>query len=250
MSTSLTETAADLIVPVHNRYARTRNLIESIYRYTDAPFHLYIIDNASTDETVDLRKIYTHNITVVRNRENRGWSGGINQGIELGQNPCLVFMDNNIEVSQGWLGNMRAFLDTHPRIGAVGPLASSPKDWQCVDRVRDAIAPQIPNFLTEDLHERNRILKYHFDRAGILIEGMLSFFCVVLTRRAVSSVGLLDEGFQECGNSDDYCRRLRKSGYVLGLSLDTYVLHHSPSAAVIPFGDAESRDVRKQPLSY
>jgi GT2 family glycosyltransferase len=205
-----------------------------------------LIDNNSTDETIDLHKIYTRDITIVRNRENRGWCGGINQGIQLGQNPYVVFMNNDVEISEGWLGSMIAFLDTHPRIGAVGPLNSSPNDWQCVDRVRETIVPQIPHFLTEDLHERNRILKYHFQKAGILIEGMLGFFCVAFKRRTINDVGFLDESFAGGGDDDDYCRRLRKSGYVLGLSLDTYVLHHSNSTAKTVFNASERRDLRKR----
>src|SRR5262249_8769140 len=130
-----------------------------------------------TDETIDLHKIYTRDLTIVRNRENRGWCGAINQGIQLSRSPYVVFMNNDVEVSHGWLVNLTAFLDTHPKIGAVGPLNSNPNDWQCVDRVRDKLVPQIPEFFTEDLHERNRILQYHFRRAGILIEGMLAFFC-------------------------------------------------------------------------
>jgi O-antigen biosynthesis protein len=246
MSTS--DTAVDIIVPIFNQYSYTRNLLEGIYRHTDVPFHIYIIDNASTDETVDLNKIYTRDITIVRNHENRGWCGGINQGIALGRNPYLVFMNNDVEVSQGWLGNLNAFLDTHPRIGAVGPLNSCPKDWQCVDRVREKIVPQIPYFLTEDLHERNRILNYHFHRAGILIEGMLAFFCVALKRRTVNVIGLLDENFAGGGDDDDYCRRLRKSGYVLGLSLDTYVVHHSSLTAKTIFDSDERRAMRKKNL--
>jgi O-antigen biosynthesis protein len=226
MEQSSPQLAADIIIPVYNRFPCTRALLESIYRYTDTLFQIYLIDNASTDETVDIHKIYTRNITIVRNRENRGWCGGINQGIEMGKSPYVVFMNNDVEVSQGWLGNLLAFLTTHPRIGAVGPLDSNPGDWQCVDRVREKIVAQIPFFLTEDLHERNRILNYHFHRAGILIEGMLSFFCVALKRRAVNEVGPLDQVVQDGGDHDDYCRRLRKAGYVLGLSLDTYVLHH------------------------
>jgi O-antigen biosynthesis protein len=240
------EIAADIIVPVFNQYTYTRNLLEGIYRYTDLPFHIYVIDNASTDETVDLNKIYTRNITIVRNRQNRGWCGGINQGIELGKNPYVVFMNNDVEVSQGWLGNLIAFLDTHPRIGAVGPLNSSPSDWQCVDRVREKIVTQIPNFLTEDLHERNRILNYHFNRAGILIEGMLAFFCVALKRRTINAIGPLDENFVGGGDDDDYCRRLRKSGYVLGLSLDTYVIHHTSLTAKAIFDSEERRSIRKK----
>jgi len=91
--------------------------------------------------------------------------------------------------------------------------------------------PQIPNFMTDDLHERNRILKYHFNKAGIMIEGMLSFFCVALKRRTVNEIGPLDESCSPGGNDDDYCRRLRKAGFVLGLSLDTYVKYDASLAA-------------------
>jgi O-antigen biosynthesis protein len=230
MRADFSENAADIIIPVNNQYPFTRTLLEGIYRYAELPFHVYVIDNASTDETTDLDKIYTRNITIVRNRENRGWGASINQGIELGQNPYVIFLNNDVEISKGWPGNMLSFLDTHPRIGAVGPLGSNPNYWQCVDKVREKIVPQIPRFLTEDLHERNRILKYHFHQAGILVEGALAFFCVALKRRTVESVGPLDEGFNG-GDDGDYCRRLRKAGYVLGLSLDTYVLAHSNAAA-------------------
>lgn len=227
MRAHLSEAAADIIIPVCDGYSFTRNLLEGIYRFADVPFHIYVIDNASTDETTDLDKIYTRDITIVRNRENRSWCAGINQGVQLGRNPYVIFMNNGVEISQGWLGNLTAFLDTHPRIGAVGPLGSNPNDWQYIDRVREKIVAQIPRFLTEDLHERNRILKYHFPRAGILVEGMLAFFCMALKRRTVDVIGPLDEGLVGGGDDNDYCRRLRKAGYVLGLSLDTYVLHHN-----------------------
>ena len=231
MSVQKDKTATDIIIPVYNRYSFTRNLIESIYRYTDVPFHIYLIDNASTDETADLHKIYTRNISVVHNQRNRGWCGGTNQGIELGNNPNIAFMNNDVEVSEDWLGNMVSFLNTHPRIGAVGPLHSNRNDRQCIDRVRETTVWQIPNFMTEDLHERNRILKYHFNKAGIMVEGILAFFCVVLKRRTVSEIGPFDESCAADGADNDYCRRLRKAGFVLGLSLDTYVMHHSSRAA-------------------
>jgi O-antigen biosynthesis protein len=248
MRAHLSENAADIIIPVNNQYAFTRRLLEGIYRYADVPFHIYVIDNASTDETVDLDKIYTRDITIIRNRENRGWSASVNQGIRLGQNPYVILTNNGVEISQGWPGNMISFLDTHPRIGAVGPLGSNPDEWQCIDRVREKTVPQIPRFLTDDLHERNRILKYHFQRAGILVEGMLSFFCVALKRRTLEAVGPLDEGFNG-GNDGEYCRRLRKAGYVLGLSLDTYIQNHSCTAAKTIPAASDPRDMRRRNIT-
>jgi GT2 family glycosyltransferase len=242
MSVQTDKASTDIIIPVYNQYSFTRNLIESIYRHTDVPFQVYLIDNGSTDETADLHKVYTRNIEVVHNQKNRGWCCGINQGFELGRNPNVVFMDNDVEVSEAWLGNMVSFLETHPRIGVVGPLNSNPNSMQFIDKVRETSVPQIPNFRTEDLHERNRILKYHFNRAGIMVEGSLAFFCVALKRRTVNEVGPLDESFVTGGADDDYCRRLRKTGFVLGLSLDTYVIHHSGLAAKTIFDSIEQEE--------
>ncbi len=249
MDNSMIEGAADIIIPVYNQYQYTRNLLEGIYRHTDFPFHIYVIDNGSTDETVDLHKIFTRQITIVRNRENRGWCGGINQGSRLGSNRYVVFMNNDVEVAQDWLKSMILFLETHPRIGAVGPLDSSPDDWQSVDRVREKLVHQIPRFLTEDIHERNRILKFHFRRTGILVEGMLAFFCCVMRRRTINAIGPLDEAFVGGGDDDDYCRRLRKAGYVLGLCLDTYVIHHSSATSRSVFDVARRKEMRRKNLS-
>lgn len=235
MNVETSRTATDILIPVCNRFSFTRNLIENIYRHTDVPFHIYVIDNASTDETVDLDKIYARDITIVHNRKSRGWGAGINQGMELGRNPNVVFMNNDVEVSGEWLESLVGFLNTHPRIGAVGPLNSNFRDAQFIDRVREKYAPQIPDFMTEDLRERNRILKYHFDKAGIMIEGTLSFSCAALKRRTVHEIGPLDENSVAGGDDADYCRRLRQAGYVLGLSLDTYVIHHSSVAAKAVF---------------
>ncbi len=246
MRPDLSKAAADIIIPVCNQFACTRNLIEGIYRHTEGPFHIFIVDNASTDETVDLDKIYTRDITILRNREKRGRGASINQGFQLGRNPYVVFVDNRAAVSQGWQGNLLAFLDTHPRIGAVGPLGSNPRAWQCVDRIRATRVPQIPRFLTEDLHERNRILQFHFARAGILVEGALDFFCVALKRRTVQEVGLLEEGPSGSADGEDYCRRLRRAGYVLGLSLDTYVLHGSDGAMPPLRAATEHRRMRRK----
>jgi len=202
-------------------------MLEGIYRHTDSPFHLYVVDNASTDETVDMDKIYAREITVIHNRLNTGWSAGVNQGTAMGKNPNIVIINGGTEVSKGWLENMLAFMDNHPRIGAVGPLGSCPGDWQYIDNVREKAAPQIPIFRTDDIHERNIILQYHFRRAGILTDSSLSFFCVALKRRTVADIGILNEKLAFRKASVDYCSRLRKAGYVLGIALDAYVVSRS-----------------------
>jgi GT2 family glycosyltransferase len=217
--------AADIIIPVHNHFACTRNLLQAVYRYTDFPFHLYLIDNNSTDETVELEKIYTRSITVVRNPQGQGWGASLNQGIRLGCSPQVIILSNHAGIYRGWLGRLVEFLESHPRIAAVGPLTSDPAVGQCVDRVRQGAVPQVPLFLSSDPDQRSQILSYHFDDTGILIESDLGFFCIGLKRRAIIEVGPFGETDGADEGARDYCRRLRQAGYVLGLSLGTYVLH-------------------------
>ena len=225
---------ADIVIAVRNQYSRTRVLLECIYRFSDRPFHIYLIDDGSTDGTADLEKVYARDITVVHNRQDRGWSACLDQGVSLGNAPYVVVVNHEAEVAQGWLGNLLSFLDTHPRIGAVGPLTSCPSDWQSVDRVRENLVPEIPQFLTEDQHERSRILSYHFNRAGILVDGVLSLFCVALKRRVIDEVGPFHDS---AGADEDYCRRIRRARFVIGLALDTYVVRRTTAACAADPGD-------------
>ncbi len=218
--------AADIVIPVRNGYPRTRALLESIYRYTLHPFHLYVIDNNSSDETRDLGRIYSRNITVVSTREHRGWAAVLNQGIGLGSNPHVALLNPLVEVSTRWLERLTAFLESHPRIGAVVPLSSNRNDRQFVDRVRQGSAPEIPRFFSEDLHERNAILEYHFSSVGILVDGHLDLSCAVLRRRAFDQTGPFGDLRGISRIYSEYCTRLRKAGYVLGVALDTYIHRH------------------------
>lgn len=51
-------------------------------------------------------------------------------------------------------------------------------------------------------------------------------FCLLIPRRVVREVGLLDEGFGPGGFEDyDYCLRVRLAGYELAIAEDVYVHH-------------------------
>ena len=65
--------------------------------------------------------------------------------------------------------------------------------------------------------------------AGIRFEpGSVAFVCVLITRLALDTVGLLDERFTAYGWEDnDYCRRIRNAGMKVGIFDGCYVDHGS-----------------------
>ena len=78
---------------------------------------------------------------------------------------------------------------------------------------------------------------------------MVSFFCCLLTRRAVEQTGLLDDNLFAYGEDNDYCLRLRRTGHRIGIALGAYV-HHDHGATSKMFGADWKKDQVKKAQKY
>lgn len=218
---------AALILVTYNNYDILLETLTSIYLYSNSELYdLFIIDNNSTDETKSLENEILLNTKIIRNSENVYWAGGINIGIDLTEDYKYVFfLNDDIEVYYRWIENHINILNNYPEIGAIGPLNSSPRDWQCYNRVRDNFKlydrlPYIDNL--DNIEQINNSIS---SNDFITIKGMLAFFCVAFKRDTINRVGYLDERFIMGGDDDAYCRELELNKYNIALLLNTYVKH-------------------------
>lgn len=70
---------------------------------------------------------------------------------------------------------------------------------------------------------------------GLRETGMVAFLCVLIPRRTIERVGLLDEQFVHYGGEDmDYCRRVREAGLKVGVFDGCYVDHGSLNSTFRP----------------
>ena len=107
-----------------NKKEDVLNCIQSVLesKYTD--YDLYVVDNASSDGSAEaIREKYGSQVTVLVNAENLGGSGGFNTGLrkalEKGYE-YLYCLDNDVLVDENAMGELVAFLDTHPGSGMAG----------------------------------------------------------------------------------------------------------------------------------
>jgi 2-polyprenyl-3-methyl-5-hydroxy-6-metoxy-1,4-benzoquinol methylase len=70
-----------IVILTHNQLDYTRQCLDSIRQYTDEPYELIVVDNASSDGTVDYL-LSLGGIKVIANKENRGFPAAANQGIQ------------------------------------------------------------------------------------------------------------------------------------------------------------------------
>jgi GT2 family glycosyltransferase len=78
-----------------------------------------LVDNASTDGTVDHVRERYPSVRIVELRENRGFAGGNNAGVADAQAPLVAFLNNDTVADPGWLQALLGGLDQACRFALV-----------------------------------------------------------------------------------------------------------------------------------
>lgn len=101
MSTTVT-----ISIVTYNNEKHIGNLLQSIYdNVQDIDYHIYLIDNGSTDKTLAIaEELSQDNLTIIKNKTNLGFGGGHNTVLDrldsvyhLVINPDIILRDNVIK---------------------------------------------------------------------------------------------------------------------------------------------------------
>lgn len=219
----------DIVICVHDALPDVMACLESLLRTTMPPFRLVLIDDGSGAETRDYLAAFAadQTATLVRNETARGYTVAANQGLRLTSGEFVVLLNSDTVLTSGWLDRLVACAESDPQIGMVGPLSNT-ASWQSV-----------PSVLAEDgdWAENARPV-------GQTVEGMahliaqaspgvypripfLNGFCILIRRKVITAVGLLDETTfpQGYGEENDFCVRARRAGFSMAVAGDAYLWH-------------------------
>ncbi len=214
--------SASVIIPCSNQLSYTRLCLASLARHTRPPWELIAVDDGSTDGTAaylaGVQDAAPFSVTIVANAENRGFPAAINQGLARARGDYLVLLNNDAVVTDGWLDQLVALVDSDPSIGMTGPMSNYASPPQLVERV--------PYQDLDAMHEFAAI--WRRERRGRWFKTpKLSGFCLLLTRRCFEAVGPLDERFGlGFFDDDDLALRARKAGFEPAVAHDLFVHHY------------------------
>ncbi|WP_237048187.1 glycosyltransferase [Lentzea guizhouensis] len=109
-----------IIVPVHGKWSYTRQCLLSIESvHSTVPFEVIVVDDASPDDSADKLAACT-GVRLVRTPRNLGFIGACNLGAENAKSELLLFLNNDTEVTRGWLEALVETANSDDRIGLVG----------------------------------------------------------------------------------------------------------------------------------
>jgi GT2 family glycosyltransferase/tetratricopeptide (TPR) repeat protein len=211
----MTRGLSSIVMLTNNQLEYTKLCLDSVRNCTDEPYELIVVDNASSDGTVEyLRNL--GNVRLIQNAENRGFPAAVNQGIAEARGQYIVLLNNDCIVTAGWLARLLRAVESAPDIGLVGPYSNCVSGEQQI-QVNYQKLDEIDRFASEwaIAHEGQR---REIDR--------LVAFCLLIKRSVIDHVGVLDERFG-LGNfeDDDFCRRALAAGFKAVIAQDAFVHH-------------------------
>jgi FkbM family methyltransferase len=206
-----------IVVVVHNELPYTRQCVDGIRCFTDEPYEVIVVDNASTDGTPEYLRALG-GVTLIRNETNRGFPAAANQGLQAARGRQVLLLNNDTVVTTGWLRRMLVALKSDPAVGLVGPCSNRVSGEQQVQAAYDDDLVGLDGFAW-DWGKANDGRCEDTDR--------LVGFCLLIRREVVEKIGLLDERFGVgCFEDDDYCRRASQAGYRAAIARDAFVHHY------------------------
>jgi GT2 family glycosyltransferase len=201
-----------------------------------------VVDNASSDGSVEMVREAFSEIHVIANDRNLGFTKGNNQGITLSDGRHVLLLNPDTELLGDALGEMVAYMDDHPTAGALGPQLLYP------DRQVQSSRRRFPDLRTA--YVESTFLQSWFAQSGMLeryyvldqsdeetqVVDWLVGACLLIRRETLEEVGLLDESYFMYSEELDWCYRAKKRGWEVVYLPTAQAIHHvgKSSEQVLP----------------
>jgi hypothetical protein len=205
-----------------------------------APVELLVVDNGSTDGSLEaLRKAVGDDsrVRILENGANVGFAKANNQGLASARGEWLLFLNPDCVVERGTIERMRSALEAHPDAGLAGCLVLNPDGTEQAGCRRETPTPGkafVRAFGLAPLARRLGVTRGEvrdFVRRGdpmpphpVEVEAISGAFMFV-RRAALPKVGPLDEGYFLHCEDLDWCLRFRQAGYEVLFVPEVSVVH-------------------------
>lgn len=180
---------------------------------------IIVVDNASTDGSTAVVQERFPSVKLICNDNNLGFAKANNMGIKQCSGDYICLVNSDIVALRDSLKNMIDYMSKYPEIGMLGPRILNPDMtlqpscmgfptlWNiyCRSFALDVLFPASELF-------GGRLMGY-FAHDTIQNAEVLNGCFLMVSRKALAEVGLLDETFFIYGEDVDWCKRFKNAGW-------------------------------------
>ncbi len=205
------------------------SIVKSCQKIT---YEIFVVDNASSDGSVELIRKKFPGIHLIANPDNRGFAVANNQALKIASGKYVLLINPDTIVQEDTFSMILEFFEKNPECGMVGckilnpdgslQLAcrrSFPTPWVGFTKIigLSRLFPKSRLFGRYNLTYLDPDETYEVEA----ISGSFMFF----RKRVLDDVGLLDESFFMYGEDLDWCFRIREAGWKIYYVPDTKIIH-------------------------
>lgn len=211
-----------------------RNCLESIKSQTgNLNYEIIIVDNASTDNTLEMLKENYPEIKVIVNKQNLGFTKPNNQAIRISKaEKYILLLNPDTILYESSLQNLVDFAEQHPDAGIIGPKVLNDdgtfqkhckrgegRPWETFTYFLglSKFFPEVKFF--------SGYLQTHLNENLTHEVPAISGCCMLIRRATLDTIGSLDEDLFAYQEDTEYCVRARKAGWKVYYTPSAHITH-------------------------
>ncbi|MEP7285108.1 MAG: glycosyltransferase family 2 protein [Chloroflexota bacterium] len=221
-----------IIVSNNHQHYLERCLSSLVEANSSFQIEIFVVDNASSDNTVAFVKEKYPQVTVIASKVKRGFSANNNLGIQRSAGRYIMLLNPDTEVSPNALSQLVNFMDSHPQVGICGPQLRFPDNsvqlscrafptWKSVLVRRTPLRV----FLRNSAFNKQHLLADQ-DHSVIREVDWLLGAALMIRHETLEAIGRLDERYFLYVEDIDYCRRAYQQGWQVFYMPEAVIIHH------------------------
>jgi GT2 family glycosyltransferase len=215
-----------------------RSCLASVYKETKNITHeVIVIDNDSSDDSVEMVKKEFPKAKLIENRSNRGFAAANNQGMAIATGRYVLLLNPDTIVLDRAIEKTVAFADDHPEAAVVGCRVLNPNRTL---QPTCFMFPSLLNMLLSTIYLNKLFSKSRFfgrermtwwNRTDVRDVDVVTGCFMLVRRSAIEQVGIMDERFFVYGEETDWCYRFKQAGWRILFTPNAHIIHLSGASS-------------------
>lgn len=210
-----------IIIVNYNGLNFLEDCFKTIFKQTYENIEAIMVDNASSDSSVEFVKNNFPQVKIIISKENLGYAGGNNLGLKECKGEYIMILNNDVYLQKDLVEKLLEAYNKIPNLGAVQPMVQLMNDKGNLDACG--------SFWT------NTGFNYHY---GIYKNANLAIYnkafpiyslkgvCMLMPRMVIEKIGLFDGDFWTYFEETDFCHRVWLAGFECWYYPKSFLYHH------------------------
>ena len=199
-----------IIIVSYNTAQLITDCLKSVQNSSGVEKEIFIVDNASSDKSVELIAARFPAVKLQANKENKGFGAANNQGLPLCNGRYVIFLNPDTTIKEDTLQKAVSYMDENRHIGLAGARMLNPDKT-----IQESVSYRYPG----EKYTKGEVANLKGNIACVLGAFMIA------RKPLIDEIGGFDEDFFLYGEDQDLCWRIRERGYFIGFIENAEVIH-------------------------